>query len=709
MQIIQSIRDKGAAITVGVIVLCLIGFVLMDAKQGNNRLFGSLSQSVGKVNGEAVPLSEFNKRMNQAEAQEEQRSGQRPNGIKVNQIREQVWNQIVAEKIFFEEADKLGISFSPAELSSILLSSDPNNPFMQQQGMTDPATGKLDMTKAQEALRNIKKLKGEQKEAVNNEIINPLKLSAIVAKYSGLLSASAYYPKWMQEKEIAEAKNFAEISYVAVPYSEISDSAVQVKDADINEYVKKHKELFKQEAGRVISYVSFSQLPSKEDSNRVREMVENIKTSFAADTNAQSFVARNTSVIDFQDNYLPKSKIQSSQTDSIAKLPVGTVYGPYVDGESYVVAKMLGSKQLPDSVKARHILIPTVNPQTGEQINADTTAKKLADSLLNAIKGGADFAALALKYSSDGSKDKGGDLGTFAYGAMVPEFNDFTFNKPVGSKDVVRTQYGYHVIEITNQKDFKPAYKIAFVAKEITSSDLTVNSASLLATKASAVKSSTELSKYIQANGLKMIQNPLPLKENDYSVGNLQEARQLVRWAFEAKKGEVSEPFSIADEFVVAVLEKVLEEGVQDAEKARSGAEAIIRNEKKAEIIKTKLGVTPTLETAAAAYNKQILQAGADSSITLNAQIINGLGVEPKLLGASFNKDNQAKPTAPISGNSGVYVLKVNSVKSKPADAPEMAAQQATTRLSAIRSQTNNWYEGLRKQATIKDSRSKLF
>lgn len=709
MQIIQSIRDKGAAITVGVIVLCLIGFVLMDAKQGNNRLFGSLSQSVGKVNGEAVPLSEFNKRMNQAEAQEEQRSGQRPNGIKVNQIREQVWNQIVAEKIFFEEADKLGISFSPAELSSILLSSDPNNPFMQQQGMTDPATGKLDMTKAQEALRNIKKLKGEQKEAVNNEIINPLKLSAIVAKYSGLLSASAYYPKWMQEKEIAEAKNFAEISYVAVPYSEISDSAVQVKDADIKEYVKKHKELFKQEAGRVISYVSFSQLPSKEDSNRVREMVENIKTSFAADTNAQSFVARNTSVIDFQDNYLPKSKIQSSQTDSIAKLPVGTVYGPYVDGESYVVAKMLGSKQLPDSVKARHILIPTVNPQTGEQINADTTAKKLADSLLNAIKGGADFASLALKYSSDGSKDKGGDLGTFAYGAMVPEFNDFTFNKPVGSKDVVRTQYGYHVIEITNQKDFKPAYKIAFVAKEITSSDLTVNSASLLATKASAVKSSTELSKYIQANGLKMIQNPLPLKENDYSVGNLQEARQLVRWAFEAKKGEVSEPFSIADEFVVAVLEKVLEEGVQDAETARSGAEAIIRNEKKAEIIKTKLGATPTLETAAAAYNKQILQAGADSSITLNAQIINGLGVEPKLLGASFNKDNQAKPTAPISGNSGVYVLKVNSVKSKPADAPEMAAQQATARLSAIRSQTNNWYEGLRKQATIKDSRSKLF
>ncbi|HSN62430.1 MAG TPA: peptidylprolyl isomerase, partial [Ferruginibacter sp.] len=556
MQIIQRIRDKGAAITVTVIVLCLIGFILMDSKQGNNQLFGSNTQSLGKVNGETIEIGEFNKRMNQAELQEEQRSGQRPSGTKVNEIRDQVWNQIIAERIFFAEAEKLGIIFTPAELSAILLSSEPNNPFMQQQGMTDPATGKLDITKAQEALRNIKKLKGEQRESVNNEIINPLKLTSIVTKYSSLINAAAYYPKWMQEKETAEAKNFAEISYVAIPYNEISDSAVKVTDADINDYVKKNKELFKQDAGRIISYVSFSQLPSRDDSNKVKVMIEEIKTSFIADTNAQAFVARNTSIIDFQDTYLPKAKIQSSQTDSIAKLPVGAVYGPYLDGGSYVVAKMLGSKQLPDSVSARHILIPTINPQTGEMVIADSTAKKLADSIFNAIKGGADFAALAAKYSSDGSKDKGGDLGTFGFGAMVPEFNDFTFNKPVGSKDVVKTQYGYHVIEITNQKNFAPAYKIAFVAKEINSSDLTINNSSLQATKASAVKNAAELSKYVATNGLKMVQNPTPVKENDFSVGGLQEARPLVRWAYEAKKGAVSEPFSIGDEFVVAVVDK---------------------------------------------------------------------------------------------------------------------------------------------------------
>lgn len=709
MQIIQSIRDRGAAITVTVIVLCLIGFVLMDAKQGNNQLFGSLAQNVGKVNGEGITLAEFNKRVNEAELQEQQRSGQRPSGTRANQLREQVWNTLVAEKIFFAEAEKLDIEFTPKELSAILLSSDQNNPFMQQQGMVDPTTGQLDISKAQEALRNIKKMKGEQKEAVNAEIVNPLKLSSIVSKYSGLLNGGAYYPKWMQQKEAIESKNFAQISYVAVPYNEVSDSAVKVSDADVDAYVSKHKDLFKQEAGRIISYATFSQLPNSEDSLSVRTQVESLKGTFETDSNAQAFVARNASLIDFQDNYLPKSKIQSSLTDSIIQMPVGSVYGPYLDNGAYVLAKNLGSKQLPDSVRARHILIPTVNPQTGEALYPDSTANRIADSILTAVKGGADFAALAVKYSSDGSKDKGGDLGTFGYGTMVPEFNDFTFTKTVGSKDVVRTQYGYHVIDILNQKDFKPAYKIAFVAKEIYPSDVTINNASLQATKASAQTNAAELAKFLKENGNSMIQSPTIIKENDYSVGSLEEARQLVRWVFEADKGDVSEPFSIGDQFVVAVVEKVYKEGVQDAGTARSGAEAIIRNEKKAEVIKKKLGSSPSLEAAASAYGKQVLQAGADSSLTFTSQIINGIGVEPKMIGASFNKAYQTKPTPPFAGTSAVYVVKVNSIGTKPADAPDMVQQQAASRLSAIRSQTNNWYEALRKQADVKDNRSKLF
>lgn len=707
MQIIQSIRERGAAITVIVIVLCLIGFILMDSKQNNSQLFGSSKESIGKVNGEKIEYGEFNKRVIQMEEQEAAQSGGQKQPGRINQIREQLWNQMTAEKIFYAEVEKLGITLTPKELSFILTSSDQNNPFMREKELVDPATGKIDVAKVQEALRNLKKGTSERKEQVYATYIDPLKLTTAVAKYSGLLNASAYYPTWMQEKDNADAKNFATISYVAIPYTDISDSTIKVTDADVTDYVKKNEHLFKQEAGRTISYLTFSQLPSAADSLKVYNELAELRAPFAADSNAVAFVGRNASTIDYNDQYLPKNRIQSSQIDSIITHP--GVYGPYVDGDNYVLAKVVSTTTMPDSVRARHILIPVNDPQTGQPINPDSSAKRIADSVLAAVKGGADFAALALKYSSDGSKDKGGDLGYYTFGQMVPEFNEFSFTKPIGAKDVVQTQFGYHVIEITGQKDIKPAYKIAYLGKSIISSPETMNAANAKAGKAAAEKNSAALAKYAAANGLKIVQFPNIIKENDFSVGGLQDARELVQWAFKANKGEVSSPITIKDDIIVAAVDNVYKEGLQDAATARSGAEVIIRKQKKAAIIKTKLGANPTLESAAAAYGKQLMQAGADSSLTFNAQIINNLGMEQKVIGAAFNKEYQTKVSPAIDGTNGVYVIKVLNVSTKPADAPEVAAQVAVSKLGAIRSQTNNWFEGLKKQADIKDNRSKFF
>ncbi len=706
MQIIQSIKDRGGVIMVIFIAIALISFILMDSKSSNK---GPTSSTIGKVNGNTIDLNEFNKRVKGEEnKQAQQRGGQQPTGVDVLRIREQVWNQIVAESVFYAEADKLGIDLTSKELSSILLSNEQSNPFLQEKSLLG-ADGKLDITKATEALVNIKKFKGEQREAIDAQILEPLKLSTAAAKYGAMISAASYYPTWMQEKDLAEAKNFATISYVAVPYNEISDSTVTVKDEDINGYVAKHKDLFKQEAGRTISYLTFSQLPSASDSVNVKQIVEGLKASFSTDTSAKNFIARNTSAVDFTDEYLPLSRIQSSVKDSIVKQGLNVVTGPYVDGSNYSIAKVLGTKPLPDSVKARHILIALNDRETGKPIMADSVGKKLADSILTAVKGGADFGVLALKYSTDGSKDKGGDLGTFGFGQMVPEFNDFCFSKPVGSKDVVKTQFGYHIIDIQNQTNFKPAYKIAILAKPIVPSDETVNAASIAATKASANKSAKELTDYATKNGLKMVEMPNIIKENDFSIGNMQEARNLVKWAFDAKKGAVSDPIVIGDEFVVATVNKIFEEGTQDAATARTGAEAAVRNEKKAAIIVAKLASATTLEAAASAYNKQVQTAGADSSITMGARIINGIGAEPKIIGAAFNKEYLTKSSGAIIGTSGVYLLKTTAVLPKTETTAEQKAAQTTARLASIRQQSGNWFEALRKQAVIKDTRSKFF
>ena len=711
MQIIQSIREKGAAIIIIVIAISLIGFILMDAKQGSGAgFFGGSNDNIGKVNGEKISLAYFNKRVAQAEYMEAARSGQQPNGTRINQIREQVWNQIVAEKIFYKEAGKVGIDLSANELKAILLSSDQSNPLMQDRGMADPATGKIDPAKAQEAYDVIRKSKGGRRDSLEAQYIDPIKLNSAAAKYNGLIGAAAYYPSWMKAKDAAEAKSFATISYVAVPYNEVSDSAVKVTDADINAYVAKHKALFKQEAGRTISYVTFSQLPSAADSAEARKMVEDLKAPFAADTNAALFTNRNTSAIEYNDNFLPKSKIQSSAIDTIVKQPIGTVYGPYVDGKYYSLAKVIGTMQMPDSVNARHILIGTVDPQTGKQLMEDDAAKKLADSVLAMVKSGADFGALAAKYSTDqGSKDSGGVYKNISYGQMVPEFNQYIFTKPVGTTEVVKTQFGYHVLEVLSQKNMKPAYKIAFEAKEIVSSPVTVNNASLAATKASSQKDAKALEAYLKTTGKSLIESPSIIKESDFTIGNMEDARAVVKWAFDAKKNEVSEPFNVGNDFVVATVNNIYEEGTQDATMARKGSEAIIRNEKKADIIIAKLGANPTLEKAAQTYNKTVMTAGADSSITMAAQIINGLGVEYKVIGAAFNKANQAKPSAPIPGSSAVYVIQTQSIGQKLDPTADAQTQAQAAALNKIRQQSGNWFESLRKNADVQDKRSKIF
>ena len=710
MQIIQRIREKGAAIVIAVIALSLIGFILMDAKQGGGKLFGGISNTVGSVNGEDIEVADFNKRVKDAEDLQSQRTGQALSAQQTYQIRQSMWDQVVAEKIFFAEASKLGIEFTSKELSYILLSNDPSNPLLQEQSLKDSLTGKLDVKKAQTALTNIKKLKGEQKESLNTQMIDPLKLNNTVSKYSALLNASAYYPSWMNKKETSESNTFSNISFVTVPYTEISDSAIKVTDQDINDYVSKHKLQFKQEKGRNISYVAFSQLPSKEDSAASFNAISELKTAFITDSNAKSFVARNASSIDFKDDYATKEKMSGVYADTLVKLGTGQVFGPYLDNGNYVLAKMLGTKQLPDSATARHILIAANDLNTGQPIMADSMAKKLADSINTAVLGGADFNMLAMKYSADQSnKAKGGDLGTFGYGTMVSEFNEFCFTKAPGSKGVVKTDFGYHVIDLISQKDVKTAYKIAYVGREISASEATINKSSLEAIKASSEKDKASLEKFIGTNGLSLTSVPALVKENDYQLGALQDARSLIRWAFEAKVGDISEPFSIGDQFIVAVLDKIREEGVQDAETARSGCEAIIRNNKKAEQIRKKIGENATLEKAAAAYNKTIQNAGADSTLTFSSQIINSVGLEPKIIGAAFNKSYQSKTSPLIDGTTGVFVLKVNAIGNKPTPTPEAMAQQAQSRLAAIRSQNSGWYEGLKKQAKIVDERFSQF
>ena len=394
----------------------------------------------------------------------------------------------------------------------------------------------------------------------------------------------------------------------------------------------------------------------------------------------------------------------------------GGVFGPYLDGKNYVLAKKISTKILPDSIKCRHILLGTNDPQTNQPIMPDSTAHRLADSIAAAIKGGANFDSLEAKYTTDkvANKDKGVmtfDLTTIQGDNFAKEFGDFLLNEKGETKKVVKTQFGWHYIEILDKKNLEPAYKIAYMAKEIVPSDETINNANSAATKLSGqARDKQAFDKYVAQNGLKEVSVPNVIKENDFQLGGLQDARQIVKWAFEAKEGEVSEPFSMKDEFVVAVVDKKISEGLPDVTTARPMVESTIMNIKKADEIKKKLNNPSTLEAAAKVYNLQVLNTGGDSTLTFDAQIINGIGNEPKVAGAVFNKDYQAKVSPPIAGNTGVFVIKVNSITAKAPETPAMLQQQQSAEMSqGLQSALGQSFAALKKMAKIKDYRSKFF
>jgi len=712
MQIIQSIRNR-AAIATAAIAIAIIAFILLDAKNGSGKLFSGNATSLGKVNGQDIELTDFQSKVDQVKEQ------YGPQASKMgDQINQNVWDQVVAEDILNSEFDKLGLEFSPKELSAIMFSDDA--PQALKQSFTDKNTGQYDVEKAEEWWKQAKKAKADQKDKIETEVIDPLVIQNLYLKYNALVAAGAYYPTWMQEKENANNKTFAKVSYINVPYNVISDSAVKVSDEDITDYVKNHAATYKQdEEQRKISYVSFSTNPSSEDSAKTLDQLNTLKPAFIADTNADKFVTANMSSVEYDDHYIYKSKLSMPQKDTVALLPVGKVYGPYLDGKNFVLAKMLAVRQLPDSVKCRHILIKIADQKSG-QIRPDSVARKLIDSIANAIKGGADFNAMVLKYSDDeGSKNTKGEY-TFASTAqLVDSFYRTVFYDPVGTKKIVKGEslqgegayIGYHYIEVLAQWKPEPAYQIGFMAKEILASDETVDLAQSNATKlsgeANGIQSEDD---YVNKEGLKKTDVPDPIKENDFKIGELDDARQVVKWAFGAKEGDVSEPFIVGDRFIVAVLDKIQPAGLPDAVTARPLVEKLIIKQKKADIISAKIGTPATIEAAASAYNTPVQTIGADSTFTFNSPIIQGVGPEPKVIGASFDKDFQTKVSSPIAGTNGVFVIKVDAVGTKPNDPANVLEQENVFKEKNLQQDfSSGWFESLKKTADIKDTRSKFY
>ena len=694
MSIIQNIRERGAWIIFGIITLALIAFVLQD---GIGRKRGSSDiTTLGKVNGEVINKIEFEEKL---DAQVQNYASQ---GVKREQLIGYLWGQEVDRLLFKSEEKKLGISVGTKEISDVLFGNE--SPFKQE--FTDKTTGEFKVNDAKQAIAQIKKSKNkDQVKQIEKFYIEPAIENRLRSKYQALVVKGVQLPKWLAEKQLAETSNIANISFVGLPYASVSDSTIKVTNEDITAYLNENATAYQiEETSKNIGYVGFSAAPSSADSAAAKDALVALKEDFKNTNDPAAFLNKAGTELPYYNSYLSKKLIKVPQKDSIFNVGVGNIYGPYVDGKNYSIAKVIGLKQWADSASFRHILIGTINPTNGQQLRDDSTAKKLADSISNAIKGGASFDALCAKYSDDeSSKLKGGVYPMFSQGQMVIPVNDFAFESAIGAKGVVKSEFGFHIMEVLKQTAKGPAYKIAYLSKSILPSNETVTSAS---TAAAQFASSAKDLKSFNANAVKINKQVLPatgIKANDFEIPGVGTSRATVRWIFDNDLNSISEPFEVGDSYFVAAITGVDKEGLASVDAARPQVEGIIRDKKKAEKIRNNLKGN-SIEAIAVNAKANIQKA---DSINFNYSMIPGLGNEPKIAGAAFNKSLINKVSEPIAGNTGVFVITVNSLGAKQTGQdPAFFKDELLQRTRSVLFRTS---VALKKTATIVDNRSKLY
>ncbi len=693
------LRNRAGAVIVIAIGLAIVAFLLGDAIQSGSGFIADAQSEVGEVDGEKISYVEFNNRVEQNSQQFKAQMGSL-NAQMQSYVVENTWNQMISGIILEKQTEKIGLTVGNTELFDLMF----DNPNQQmQQIFADPQTGAFNRANAISSRKSADtdpsgQLKA-QWVALEDNILN----ERTNQKYLSLVRNGVYANSLDAKDDYTNRNKLVNFDYVLLDYTSVPDAEVKITDADYKDYYEKNKFRFKNPTEtRSFEYVTFDASPSKQDSAEAKIKIEKIAEGFKNSTNDSLFVAINadtkTPLV-----YQKKGSLEPALDSVMFNAPKGFMYGPYFSNGSYKIAKLIDTRVSPDSVKARHILL---NPAVEGGIDK---AKAKADSIKNLIQNGADFAKLAAEFGTDGSKDSGGDLGTFGRGSMIPAFEDAVFNGSPGQIFTLQTQYGVHVIEIQKQVGSSRVAKVAVIDKSMVSSSQTEQAAYQ---KAQAFLSEAKNQKKFEETAQKLKINKLiaedvgPLQAG---LPGLEEARSLIRWAYTADKGDVSnEIFNIGNKYVVAVLTSIKPEGTLALEDVKKQIEPAVKNAVKAKLLIEKGNKALAGATGIAQVAQKLGKTPTPvENIVFANPVIPGLAQENKVIGSIFGSQPN-KLSKAIDGQSGVYIY---SVKAFTNPAPfTNAAKVKETLVQSISQQADGAvFEVLKTNAKIKDNRPKFY
>ncbi len=702
MATLQKIRNR-AGIAIAIFIgLALAAFILGDLFKSTSSITRGKQMELAQVDGKTITYPEFQAKVSELEEIYKMNSGKTSlDAQTTEQIREQTWQNMVRNLTMKDIYDELGIGVCSAELFDMVQGKNPH--AIIQSIFRDPNTGTLNRP----AL--IQFLKYQQTNSAGKErsywlfIENQIIEERSFSKYNNLLAKGIYVTTDEAKSDLKGRNHQANIQFVAKPFSSVLDSDVKVSDEELKDYYEKNKENYKQENNRNIEYVSFPVVASKTDEDKLIKWCNDIKAEFATVEDPAAFVNINSDV-PFDDSFFKQGDLSPELGAFAFTGKVGDIYGPYKDDKSWKLAKIQKFEELPDSVETRHILI-RVNSQ--EELNK-ATAK--IDSIKNLILvKGQKFEDIARTNSEDtGSANNGGSVGWMRRGMMVKPFEDAAFFGKVNDLQIVKTQFGIHLLQVTSRGKTAPNVQLAIINRAIEPSSQTYQATYTAASKfASENQDVKKFDAAIAAQGLtKRIAN---VRENDKEIAGLQNSRVLIRAAYKAKTGslilstEGTPIFELGDQFVIATMTGEQETGIAAFSVVKPRVELEVKKAKKAQQLIEKMSGKTDLAQLAASLGVSV---GEAQNINFESSSIPGVGYEPAIAGAATVLEaNQV--SKPVAGTSGVYVVKATSVtvgtdQDIKADRQRLAAS-VNYRANMIA------FEALRENAKIVDKRSKFY
>lgn len=658
MAILEKIRNRTVFLIV-IIGLALFSFIISDFI-GSGRFSNSHPSEIGKINGEEVSVEAFRFQVENTI----QGSNGQASGIEAAKY---VWEQNVRNVLLKQEFEKLGLSVEKDQIFSVLAKS----PLAQNPEFTNEF-GVFDAAKFSSYLQTIKASNPsayQQWLAQEESLIEGTKQQI----YFGLIRAGLSVTNAEAEIAYHQEQDKADIKFVALQYSSIADSTITVDDSQIKLYIQKNEKQFQQEAFRNIQYIVVNEKASEQDIQAEKEaitkllepqVVFNSQTNsndtiqgFANTKNVREFMDKNSDT-PFDSLYVTKSQLPVAYADTLFTLPIGKVFGPYEDGGSFKLSRMMG-KQTNGAVKASHILFAYVGSQAANQNTTRTKEEaqaKAKEVLALAQVAGADFASLARENSEEpGAMYSGGDLGFFTKGRMVKPFEDFVFGNSTGHIGIVETDFGIHVVKITEKAD---AVQIATISRKIEPSEATLNDlfAKVSKFEMEALSDVKNFGEIAQKSDLSVLRAD-NLKQNDEYIIGLGNNRAIIQWSFQegTNVGDIRK-FTSGGNYIVAQLTKKGDKGVSSVQDVAPFVKPILIREKKAQMLAEKAKGS-SLEEIASANNAEVRVA---TGLSMNNPTIIGEGREPKVIGAAFGlKQNQV--SKPIEGENAVYVIEVTS------------------------------------------------